>query len=68
MIIAPKYLVLNDTLVSARRNAERDKILEALTKMEGNVLATSKLLKISRSVLYEKIEKYNIKFRRTPTS
>ncbi|MDR3588156.1 MAG: sigma 54-interacting transcriptional regulator [Negativicutes bacterium] len=55
-------------LVSARRNVERERILEALLETEGNVLAASKLLKISRSVLYEKIKRYNIKVSRTPTS
>lgn len=48
----------SDTLVSARRNVERERILEALMATDGNVLAASKLLKISRSVLYEKIKRY----------
>lgn len=56
----------NSTLVSARRNVEHEKILEALAETEGNVLAASKLLKISRSVLYEKIKRYNIKIDRKP--
>ena len=58
---------VKNTLVSAKRNAEHEKILEALTETNGNVLAASKLLKISRSVLYEKIKKYNIKIDRRPS-
>jgi transcriptional regulator with PAS, ATPase and Fis domain len=56
----------NNTLLSAKRNAEHEKILEAMTETEGNVLESSKILKVSRSVLYEKIKKYNIIINRKP--
>lgn len=40
--------------------AERDAITSALEYTNGNKLRTAKLLKISRSSLYDKIERYNI--------
>ncbi|NBI07463.1 sigma-54 interaction domain-containing protein [Senegalia massiliensis] len=40
--------------------AERKAIIEALTYTKGNKLKASNLLKISRSNLYDKIERYNI--------
>lgn len=64
--ISPKET--NSTLVSARSNVERERIIEALLETEGNVMAASNLLKVSRSVLYDKIKRYDIKVERPPTS
>lgn len=57
---------INPTLISAKRTVEHEKIVEALAETQGNVLAACKLLKVSRSALYEKIRKYNIKIDRKP--
>jgi transcriptional regulator with PAS, ATPase and Fis domain len=47
-------------LASARAQAEKEKILQALNKANGNVKLASQFLKIHRSVLYDKIKKYRI--------
>ncbi|MDR5658603.1 sigma 54-interacting transcriptional regulator [Serpentinicella sp. ANB-PHB4] len=47
---------LNDIVA----DAEKDAILRCLEYTKGNKLKTSKLLNISRSSLYDKIEKYGI--------
>jgi transcriptional regulator with PAS, ATPase and Fis domain len=52
------------TLGMAKRNAEVEKIVEALRESQGNVSQTCKILKVSRSVLYEKIRRYDIKINR----
>ena len=39
---------------------EKQAIKRALTKTNGNILKTSKLLEISRTTLYNKIEKYQL--------
>ena len=44
--------VLNDV--------DRDIILEALRKTDGNKSAAARLLKISRSAFYEKLAKYDL--------
>ncbi len=52
------------TLGSAKRNAEYEKIVEALRESQGNVSQSCKILNVSRSVLYEKIRRYDIKINR----
>ncbi|KYZ76455.1 hypothetical protein AXX12_08460 [Anaerosporomusa subterranea] len=47
-------------LASARAQAEKEKILQALNMANGNVKLASQFLKIHRSVLYDKIKKYCI--------
>jgi transcriptional regulator with PAS, ATPase and Fis domain len=51
-------------LASAKKNAEHQKILEALAQTQGNVSRACEILSVSRSVLYEKIKRYNIKIDR----
>lgn len=48
------------TLKEIIEDTEREVILKSLQYTKGNKLKTSKLLDISRSSLYEKIEKYGI--------
>jgi len=50
-------------LVAAKRNAEYEKILMALTQTQGNVARACEILNVSRSVLYEKIKRYQIKIK-----
>lgn len=59
---------INSTLVSAKCNVERERIIEALLETEGNVMAASNRLRVSRSALYDKIKRYDIKVERPPTS
>ena len=47
-------------LEKVRMQAEREAILKALEIANGNRSKAAKLLKISRTSLYEKIEKYKI--------
>ena len=49
-----------NSLVDARKNLEQEKIAETLKQTGGNVAKASTLLHVSRSVLYEKIKRYNI--------
>ncbi|MBW1824120.1 MAG: sigma-54-dependent Fis family transcriptional regulator, partial [Deltaproteobacteria bacterium] len=48
------------TLEDKKERMERETILQVLKQVKGNKLKAAKLLKISRSTLYAKIEKYNI--------
>lgn len=48
------------TLEYIRGKAEKDAIINALIKTDGNKLLASQCLKIDRSVLYDKLKKYNI--------
>ena len=48
------------TLGGIKERTERDIILQALKQVNGNKLKAAKLLNISRSTLYAKIEKYQI--------
>jgi len=50
-----------DTLVSRLRQAERDVILEALEKTGGNISRAAKILSVSRTHLYIKMDKLGIK-------
>ncbi len=56
-----------NSLGSAKRNAEHEKILEALIQTRGNVLKACEILNVSRSALYAKINRYNIKINRPDT-
>jgi len=48
------------TLEDKKERMEREAILQVLKQVKGNKLKAAKLLNISRSTLYAKIEKYNI--------
>ena len=56
-----------NVLVAAKRNAECEKILVALAQTQGNVSQAGEILNVSRSVLYEKIKRYQIKINRSAT-
>lgn len=43
-------------------DAEREAIIRAVKRLEGNISRTAKVLKISRNTLYLKMKKYNIPF------
>ncbi|WP_158408606.1 helix-turn-helix domain-containing protein [Desulfosporosinus fructosivorans] len=47
-------------LETVRGKAEKETIVRALAQTNANISMAAKLLKINRSVLYEKIKKYNI--------
>ncbi len=49
------------TLQSSRRESERRAITLALERTRGNVAMTAKMLGLSRSRLYEKLDEYGIK-------
>ena len=49
-----------DSLNDAKEYAETVEIKKALLKANGNKSMAAKLLKVDRSVLYEKMKKYNI--------
>ena len=49
-----------DSLSEAREYAEATEIKKALMKAKGNKSTAAKMLKVDRSVLYEKIRKYNL--------
>lgn len=49
------------SLKYAVENAEKEIIIECLRYTDGNRVKAAKLLNISRSTLYEKLEKYDIK-------
>ena len=42
------------------RHRDRDKVIEALQRANGNRTAASRLLGISRATLYRKIDEYKI--------
>lgn len=50
------------SLSSAKERAETDKIIWALEQTGGNKAQAAKLLRISRSVLYDRIRRYGIKY------
>ncbi|MBV7276807.1 sigma 54-interacting transcriptional regulator [Clostridium sp. PL3] len=52
--------ILENTLRDKKSNFEKEAIIEALKKTGGNKTKAAKLLNIDRSVLYNKIKKYNI--------
>jgi PAS domain S-box-containing protein len=49
------------TLGSARKHAEKGAIMQALNQAKGNKLKAAKLLNVSRTTLYAKIQQYRIK-------
>ena len=49
-----------NSLYDVTSEVEKEKIIRALVKTNGNKSAAAKLLKIDRSSLYNKIQKYNI--------
>ena len=49
------------TLNDAKKNAEREAVIQALTQAKGNKLKAAKLLNISRTTLYTKLEEFNLK-------
>ena len=49
-----------DSLSEARNYAEITEIKKALSKANGNKSLAAKILKIDRTILYDKIKKYNI--------
>lgn len=57
----------DNSLGSVKRNAEHEKIIEALTQTQGNVLRACEILNVSRSALYAKIKRYNITIDRQDT-
>lgn len=65
----PVYLLKNKTSITSSRfslkqaieNAEREIIIHCLKHTNGNRVKAAKLLNISRSTLYEKLDKYQIK-------
>ncbi|WMI82128.1 sigma-54 interaction domain-containing protein [Anaerotignum sp. MB30-C6] len=59
--IAEKKLESNFTLRGAREEAEKLAILRALRQTKGNKKKAADLLDIDRSVLYDKIKRYNVK-------
>jgi two-component system, NtrC family, response regulator AtoC len=52
---------LSNTTITTLDEVEKQAIKKALTIKESNMLQTAKSLGISRTTLYKKIEKYNIK-------
>lgn len=56
-----------NSLGSVKRNAEQEKILEALAQTGGNVLRACEILNVSRSALYAKIKQYGIRINRSNT-
>lgn len=49
-------------------NAEKDMIIKAIEKCNGNITRTAKLLNIGKATVYRKIKKYNINFRENKKS
>ncbi|WP_323785254.1 sigma-54-dependent transcriptional regulator [Thalassovita sp.] len=61
--IFPELGAENDrfsTLSEARDAAERQQIIAALARTDGHVLEAAKLLKISRTTLWEKMQKFGL--------
>ncbi|MGC9369751.1 MAG: sigma-54-dependent transcriptional regulator [Paracoccaceae bacterium] len=48
------------TLAEAREAAERQQIIAALTRTDGHILEAAKLLKVSRTTLWEKMQKFGL--------
>ncbi|WP_212524820.1 response regulator [Actibacterium sp. MT2.3-13A] len=48
------------TLAEARDAAERQQIVAALTRTDGHILEAAKLLKVSRTTLWEKMQKFGL--------
>ena len=48
-------------LANIKAKAEREAITQTLAQTNGNITVAARLLKIHRSVLYDKIHKYGIK-------
>jgi len=48
-------------LAMAREKAEKEAIIQILSQANGNITMASHILKIHRSVLYDKLKKYGIK-------
>lgn len=59
--IAEKKLENNFTLRGAREEAEKLAILRALKQTKGNKKKAADLLDIDRSILYDKMKRYNVK-------
>ena len=55
------------SLTATRRSVEQERIAEVLRQTDGNVSHACALLHVSRSVLYEKIKRYNIPVVRPPS-
>ncbi|MEQ8655421.1 MAG: helix-turn-helix domain-containing protein [Kiloniellales bacterium] len=51
------------SLVEVRETAERDQIVAALERTDGQVAAAAKLLRISRTTLWEKMQKLDLQSR-----
>jgi DNA-binding NtrC family response regulator len=51
---------LNSVSKAARQTAERERILQALSETQGDKTRAARLLKISRSNLYNKLRTYQI--------
>ncbi len=64
--LASAYIEQKDNgLVQARAAFELDMIQQALARHKGNITRTAAELSVSRSTLYEQIQKHGIKIRRT---
>lgn len=48
------------TLSEARNAAERQQIIAALTRTDGHILEAARLLKVSRTTLWEKMQKFGL--------
>ena len=48
------------TLAEAREAAERQQIIAALARSDGHILEAAKLLKVSRTTLWEKMQKFGL--------
>jgi transcriptional regulator of acetoin/glycerol metabolism len=51
---------LHQATRAVMQNLEREKILRALNKLEGNRSRAARFLGISRATLYEKLKSYNL--------
>jgi transcriptional regulator with PAS, ATPase and Fis domain len=66
LIPAPKCIGTEDLinradLLEARQDAERNAIMKAMAATGGNKSKAAKMLRVNRSVFYDKLKKYNIK-------
>jgi len=53
---------LDQTFREAKKELEKAMLLHHMAKSKGNITKASKSLGLSRPTLYEKIDKYKIKF------